>query len=284
MSVLSEKLARGEFVVTTEIAPPKGCDLTHLMTLAKTLSGIDALNVTDNQGACMRMAPLAVAHLLVESGLEPVLQMTCRDRSRMALQSDLLAAAALGIENLLLLTGDHPQIGDHVDAKPVFDLDSVQLIQTADLLQRGYDLAGNRLSSAPHFFVGAATVPSAQPRSLVLAKAQKKIACGTQFFQTQAVFCRDDLLQYMEAVRATGVPVILGVLLLKSSRMVNFLNSRIPGVQVPEELARRMELAENPLAEGIEIAREAVSWARDLCQGVHLMTLGQEELIPAILS
>ncbi len=284
MGVLSEKLARGEFVVTTELAPPKGSDLSGLMTLAKRLHAIDALNVTDNQGACMRMAPLAVARLLVENGLEPVLQVTCRDRNRMALQSDLLAAAALGIENVLLLTGDHPRIGDHAESKPVFDLDSVQLIQAANSLERGYDLAGNRLVSAPHFFIGAATVPSAQPRSLVLAKTQKKIACGVQFFQTQAVFCRDDLLQYMEAVRTAGVPVILGVLLLKNPRMVKFLNERIPGVQVPEELARRMEQAVDPLAEGIKIAREAVSWARDLCQGVHLMTLGQEELIPDILS
>ncbi len=284
MSRLSEKLQAGQFVITAEIAPPKGADSEAALSKAEQLKDLDALNVTDNQGACMRMSPLALARLLLDQGYEPILQMTCRDRNRMALQSDLLGAAALGIENLLLLTGDHPSFGDHRASRPVFDLDSVQLLKGVADLQRGVDMAGHQLTAAPSFFVGAAAAPAAEPQDLVLKKVHKKILCGANFFQTQAVFQRSQLETFMETVQAYKVPVVLGVLLLKNFRMAQFLNANIPGVQVPQDLLQRLDEADDPLAEGIAIAREMVSWARAQCQGVHLMTFGREDLIPLIMA
>ncbi|PLX97895.1 MAG: 5,10-methylenetetrahydrofolate reductase [Desulfuromonas sp.] len=283
MSRFADLLISGNFVVTAEIAPPKGADATAALAVADKLHSVDAINITDNQGACMRMSPLALARLLIDRGFEPILQLTCRDRNRMALQSDILGAAALGVENLLLLTGDHPRFGDHTASRPVFDLDSVQLLQAVTQLQDGIDMAGNRLASIPRLFVGAAASPAADPQDLALKKVQKKIACGAQFFQTQAVFQRSRVELFMETAQTYRVPVILGVLLIKSPRMARFLNAQIPGVRVPDELLERLDNARDPLCEGIEIAREMVSWAREYCQGVHLMTFGREELIPEIL-
>ncbi len=284
MSRLADKLARRQFVFTAEIAPAKGVDVSAALQKAEQLQTLDAINITDNQGACMRMSPLALARLLVEQGYEPILQLTCRDRNRMALQSDLLGAAALGIENLLLLTGDHPRFGDHAAARPVFDLDSVQLLQAAQGLIAGRDMAGKKLVTAPSFFCGAAVAPAAQPQALVLKKFSKKVTCGAGFFQTQAVFQRRHLETFMAAAASSQVPVILGVLLLKSVKMAQFLNQNIPGVQVPQDLLQRLDEAADPLLEGVRIAREMVSWARQYCQGVHLMTFGHEELIPQILA
>lgn len=284
MSRLAEKLARGEFVVTAEIPPPKGVDVVPALGKAELLRDMDAINVTDNQGACMRMTPLALARLLIDRGFEPILQLTCRDRNRMALQSDLLGAAALGIENLLLLTGDHPKFGDHKASRPVFDLDSVQLLSAVNDLQHGIDMAGNPLTGAPQFFVGAAVAPAAEPQALGLKKFQKKVSSGTRFFQTQAVFQRSQLELFMAEARSFQVPVILGVLLLKNARMADFLNRNIPGVQVPQDLIQRLEAASDPLREGVLIAREMVALAREFCHGVHLMTFGHEDLIPEILA
>jgi len=284
MSRLSDKLAQQQFAVTAEIAPPKGVDIAPALAKAELLRDMDAINVTDNQGACMRMSPLALAGLLVQNGYQPILQITCRDRNRMALQSDLLGAAALGIENLLLLTGDHPKFGDHKASRPVFDLDSVQLLKAVDELQQGSDMAGKVLSNAPHFFSGAAVAPAAEPQLLTLKKFKKKVACGARFFQTQAVFRRSQLESFMAEAKQHQVPVILGVLLLKNVRMANFLNRNIPGVQVPQDLLQRLEGATDPLQEGVQIAREMVDLARHYCQGVHLMTFGHENLIPQILA
>jgi 5,10-methylenetetrahydrofolate reductase len=284
VSRLADKLQAGHFVVTAEIAPPKGADVEQALKTAAILKAVDAINVTDNQGACMRMSPLALARLLMDHGYEPILQVTCRDRNRMALQSDLLGAAALGIENLLILTGDHPRFGDHTAARPVFDLDSVQLLQAVTGLEQGTDMAGHRLTSAPKFFPGAAAAPAAEPQELAVKKVQKKIACGARFFQTQAVFQRERIESFSAVTAAHEVPVILGVLLLKNVRMAQFLNAQIPGVQVPPDLLQRLEKAIDPLAEGIGIAREMLAWAKDLCQGVHLMTFGREDLIADILA
>lgn len=284
MSRLQDKLADGCFVVTTEIAPPKGVDVHSVVETAGRLKGVDAINVTDNQGACMRMSPLAVAGILVAEGYDPVLQITCRDRNRMALQSDILGAAAVGVENLLLLTGDHPGFGDHRAARSVFDLDSVQLLKGVENLQKGTDMGGNRLTSAPRFFVGAAAAPAAEPRDPVMRKVKKKIACGASFFQTQAVFQRDQIESFMTEIKAEKIPVIMGVLLLKGPRMANYLNTNVPGVRVPDSLIQRLDQADDCLAEGLGIAREMVSWAREWCQGVHLMTFGNEDLIGDILA
>lgn len=284
MSFLSEQLDNGQFVVTAEIAPPKGTDLSEALAAVEKLTGIAAVNVTDNQGANMRLSSLALAARLQQQGTETVLQLTCRDRNRMALQSDLLGAASFGIENLLLLSGDHSKFGDHPDSRPVFDLDSVQLLDMAAGLMAGTDMAGKSLDGVPEFFPGAAVNPAAEPFELMFQKVAKKVDSGARFFQTQSVFDCETLERFMLAMQPLQVPVIAGVLLIRSSRMARFLNDNIPGVQVPETLVQRLASAEDPLAEGVEIAREAVAWARDHCQGVHLMTLGHEDKIPEILS
>jgi 5,10-methylenetetrahydrofolate reductase len=284
MSLLEQHLATGQFVVTAEVAPPKGVDLTPVLAVAERLQGVTAVNVTDNQGANMRLCALVLAGELRRRGIEPVLQLTCRDRNRVALQSDLLGAAALGIENLLLLSGDHSQFGDHPDARPVFDLDAVQLLEVVAGLTRGVDMAGKLLAGVPRFFAGAAVNPAAEPFELVLQKVRKKIDGGARFFQTQAVFTASELARLMAAVTPLDTPVLAGVLLVRSAKMARFLNANIPGMRVPDAVITRLEQAADPLAEGVAIARETVGWARELCQGVHLMTLGYEERIPEILA
>jgi 5,10-methylenetetrahydrofolate reductase len=283
MSQLSEQLAAGQFVVTAEVAPPKGIDLAPVLAVADRLQGVTAVNVTDNQGANMRLCALVLAGELRRRGIEPVLQMTCRDRNRVALQSDLLGAAALGIENLLLLSGDHSRFGDHPDARPVFDLDSVQLLDVVAGLMNGRDMAGKPLGGVPRFFPGAAVNPAAEPFELVLHKLRKKAESGARFFQSQAVFSRGELERLQGATAELGVPVLAGILLVRSAKMARFLNANIPGMRVPDAIVARLEAAADSLAEGVAIARETVGWAKDLCQGVHLMTLGHEERIPEIL-
>lgn len=283
MSRLKELLDAGQFVVTAEIAPPKGIDVSGELATARSLSGVTAVNVTDNQGANMRMCPLAMAAFLIKEGIEPILQLTCRDRNRLALQSDLLGAAALGIENILVLSGDHICFGDHPGGKSVFDLDSVHLLQVVNGLMDGRDMVGRALSVAPRFFAGAAVTPEAEPFELMFQKFSKKVEAKANFFQTQAVFDLEKLERFMVEAKPLKVPVLVGVLLLKSANMARFLNERIPGVRVPQPLIERLEKSPEPLAEGIAIARETVRQARQFCQGVHVMTLGHEERIPDIL-
>lgn len=283
MSLLSEQLAAGRFVVTAEIAPPKGTNLGQAFDEARKLVGVTAVNITDNQGANMRLSSLALAARLQQSGTETILQLTCRDRNRMALQSDLLGAASFGIENLLLLSGDHSKFGDQPDARPVFDLDSVQLLDMTAGLMAGVDMVGKPLDGTPKFFPGAAANPAAEPFELMFRKVVKKVESGARFFQTQAVFERRAVERFCASMQPLGVPVIAGVLLVRSGKMARFLNDNIPGVRVPEELVERLDRASDPVAEGVAIARETVAWARELCLGVHLMTLGHEDKIPAIL-
>jgi len=284
MSLLERHLSAGQFTVTAEVAPPKGVDLAPVLAVAARLQGVTAVNVTDNQGANMRLCALVLAGELQRRGIEPILQVTCRDRNRVALQSDLLGAAALGIENLLILSGDHSKFGDHPDARPVFDLDSVQLLDVVAGLMQGVDMAGKPLAGVPRFFPGAAVNPSAEPFELVMQKVRKKAESGARFFQTQSVFTREELERLRQAVTPLGVPVLAGVLLVRSAKMARFLNANIPGMRVPDVLIARLEQAADPPAEGVAIARETVGWARELCQGVHLMTLGFEERIPEILA
>lgn len=283
-SQLETQLSWGQFTVTAEVAPPRGTDVSGVLEQARQLQGITAVNVTDNQGANMRLSSLVMAAILQAEGLEPVLQMTCRDRNRMALQSDLLGAAALGITNLLLLSGDHARFGDHPDARSVFDLDSVQLLDMVLELTQGRNMAGKPLRGTPGFFPGAAVNPVAEPFELMFQKVCKKVDSGARFFQTQAVFDRAGLERFMKAAKPLGVPVLVGVLLLRSAGMARFVNANIPGVMVPAPVVARLEAAADPMAEGVSLAREVVGWARELSQGVHLMTLGHEDKIPAILS
>lgn len=284
MSQLEKLLAAGTFTVTAEVAPPKGTNVAPVLDLAESLREVAAVNVTDNQGANMRLSALALAAQLQSRGIEPVLQVTCRDRNRMALQSDLLGAAAFGIKNLLLLSGDHSRFGDHPDAKPVFDLDSVQLLEMTAELMAGRNMAGKPLDGTPSFFPGAAVNPVVEPFELMFQKVRKKVESGARFFQTQSVFDRDGLQRFMQEMAPLGTPVLVGVLLIRSAKMAHFLNEQIPGVQVPAPIVARLEAASDPLAEGVAIARDVVGWAREFCQGVHLMTLGHEDQIPAILA
>jgi len=284
ISKLQHKLDAGEFVVTAEVCPPKGSDCAEFLAKAKALQGIaDAINVTDNQGANMRISPLAAAALLVREGIEPIFQITCRDRNRMALQSDLLGAAALGVRNVLALTGDHISFGDHRQAKPVFDLDSVQLLGAIAELGRGRDLAGNPLCGAPTFFAGAAAAPEAEPFEATLFKLEKKVAAGARFLQTQAVFDPSRLSAFREAVAPLGVKVIAGILLLKSARMARFITANIPGLRVPDHLVAELENAGDPLSAGVEIARRLAREAKPFCDGIHVMAMGREDLIPEIV-
>jgi 5,10-methylenetetrahydrofolate reductase len=283
MSLFQQQLAAGQFVVTAEVAPPKGTDLSPVLAVADRFQGVTAVNVTDNQGANMRLCALVLAGELQRRGIEPVLQITCRDRNRVALQSDLLGAAALGIENLLILSGDHSKFGDHPDARPVFDLDSVQLLDVVAGLMRGVDMTGRPLTGAPRFFAGAAVNPAAEPFELVAQKLRKKVASGACFLQTQAVFTHAELERLHRVAAPLGIPVLAGVLLVRSARMARFLNANIPGMNVPVAVIERFERAADPGAAGVELARETVGWARELCQGVHLMTLGHDDKIPEIL-
>jgi len=245
---------------------------------------VDAVNITDNQRAIMRLSALAAAHLAQEQGLEVILQITCRDQNRIALQSELLGAAALGIHNVLALTGDYVTEGDHPQAKPVFDLDSIQLIDAIGSLNRGKDLAGKSLRGIPDFYVGAAVNPGAKPLEPQLISFEKKIAAGTKFFQTQAVFDLDGFAEFMDYANKFPVKIIAGILLIKSLKMAKFLNENVPGVSIPKPLLSRIEAAADPGREGIVIAREQLERFRRLCHGVHIMTIGAEDKVVEILS
>lgn len=284
MSNLSEALKSGKFVVTAEVGPPKGVDIEEMLEDAELLGGrVDAINVTDQQSSVMRLGSLATCRLLQERGLEPVFQMTCRDRNRIALQSDLLSASVLGIENVLCLTGDHVSLGDHPDAKSVFDLDSVSLLETAILLQQGRDLAGKELKGSPHFFLGAVVTPGANPLEPQIIKMEKKVKAGAQFFQTQAVYQPEEFERFMQQIKRLKVPVLLGIVLLKSAGMARFMNKNVAGVHVPDTLIEEMDQAENKRQQSIEIAARLIKDMKPLCQGVHIMAIGWEKMVPAVL-
>ena len=281
---LQEQLAAGRFVVTAEVCPPKGCDVTEFLAKARAVAGIvDAINVTDNQGANMRISPLAAAALLVREGIEPVFQLTCRDRNRLALQSELLGAASLGVRTVLALSGDGIACGDHRGAKPVFDLDSVQLLQAIARLNEGRDLSGAPLDGTPAFFPGAAAAPEAQPFELTLLKLEKKATAGARFFQTQAIFVPEKLRSFRAATGHLDVKIIAGVFLLKSAGMARYVNARIPGLSVPAGIIGELESAPSPLAKGVEIARRLVGELMPFCDGLHIMAMGREDLIPEII-
>jgi len=287
MSGLEQALTSGRFVVTAEVAPPKGVNVERVLDEAEAIkSRVTAFNVTDQQSSVMRFGSLATCRLLYERGLEPILQITCRDRNRLALQSDLLSAYGLGIRNVLCLTGDHQQLGDHPQAKPVFDLDSVQLLDTARTLEQGKDMAGNDLEGAPRFFLGAVVTPDADPLEPQILKMEKKMQAGAQFFQTQAVYDTENFKNFMKQVSHFNVPVMAGILILKSVGMARFLNSNVAGVNVPEELIEELKKDREKTKSGrtgVEIAVRTIEQVKDCCRGVHIMALGWEDKIPAIL-
>lgn len=281
---LREKLASGKFVITTEIGPPKGVDINEMKQNAELLRDrVDAVNCTDQQASVMRLGSLASCCLVRQWGLEPIFQMTCRDRNRLALQSDLLNAHVLGIENVLCLTGDHISLGDHPQAKPVFDLDSVSLLQAAKGLEQGHDLAGKELKGSPHFFVGASVTPGADPLEPQIIKMEKKVKAGAQFFQTQAMYEPKQFEEFMNSVKHLNVPVLVGIVLLRSAAMARFMNNNVAGIHVPESLIEEMNQAEKKAEKGIEIAARLIKEMKGTCQGVHIMAIGMESRVPAIV-
>lgn len=280
-------LNEGKFVVTAEVGPLKGTDTTEIEEVAELLQGkVDAVNVTDQQSSVMRLGSLATCHLLGEKGLEPVFQMTCRDRNRLALQSDLLSAHVLGVENVLAITGDLPALGDHPEAKPVYDLDSVQLLQVIKGLNEGYDMMGNELAGKSDFFPGAVVNPGADTEAaleLQLIKMEKKIALGAKFFQTQAIYDIYAFAEFMKRVNGFNIPILAGIIPLKSAGMARYMNKNVAGVFVPEELINKMATAEDKAQTGIEIAAGIIKELKDICQGVHIMAIGWEKKVPGII-
>jgi methylenetetrahydrofolate reductase (NADPH) len=284
---LKTALETGKFVVTCEVGPLKGTDTVEIKEAAELLRGkVDAANVTDQQSSVMRLGSMAVSYLLKEKGLEPIYQMTCRDRNRIALQSDLLSASVLGIENVLAITGDLPALGDHPQAMPVYDLDSVQLLSVISRLNQGYDMNGNELQGAPSFFPGAVVNPGADTEAsyeLQILKMEKKVAAGARFFQTQAIYDVESFSKFMKRVEGFGVPVLAGIIPLKSANMARFMNKNVAGVFVPEDLIKQMVDAENKAETGIRIAADLIKQLKGLCQGVHIMAIGWEKRVPQIL-
>ncbi|MEA3485498.1 MAG: methylenetetrahydrofolate reductase [Candidatus Aerophobetes bacterium] len=282
----AEKLKNGNFLITSEVGPPKGVNINKHLEEAETLKGkVDGFNVTDLQSSVMRLGSLAVCHLLAKRELEPIFQITCRDRNRLALQSDLLSAYILGIKNVLILTGDHPVLGDHPEAKPVFDLDSVSLLKVASTLAEGKDMKGNELDGKPEFCLGAVVNPGADPLEPQLIKMEKKIEVGAKFFQTQAVYDLGEFEEFMKRAKKFKVPILGGIVLLKSAGMAKYMNDKVAGVSVPERYIKMMREAKKGerAKASIQIASELIKGMKDLCQGVHIMPLGWERYVPEVL-
>ncbi len=281
-------LNSGKFVVTAEVGPPKGTDIKEMIHHMELLKGkVDAVNITDNQSAVMRICSLAVCKLAVEHGLEPILQMTCRDRNRIGLQSDLLGASVLGIKNVLCMTGDHVSAGDHKQARPVYDVESVQLLGIVNSLNRGKDMSGNELKGPTDFFQGAVVTPEANPIEPQLMKFEKKVKAGAKFFQTQAIYDIKKFKEFMKYARRFPVKILAGFVVLKSAGMANFLNSNVPGIRVPQELIDELKAAgkEKALDTGMNITARHIRQLKDenICDGVHIMAIGMEEKVPTIM-
>lgn len=286
---LIELFKQGKFLVTSEIGPPKGWQIDKLLHEAEFLKGkVDAINVTDNQSSVMRLSSLVVSKLLKDRGLEPVYQITCRDRNRLALQSDILGAATFGIQNLLLLTGDHQKLGDHPGSKGVFDLDSVSLTHTVKRLEEGFDIAGNKLDGEPpKFCLGAVVSPCSDNIDSQIMKMEKKIKAGIEFFQTQAVYEVDKFAKFMDKVKDFGVPVMAGIVVLKTVGMAKYMNENVAGVHVPDNLIEELKKDKEKTKSGqtgIEISAKLIKELKPLCQGIHLMPLGWDDKVPQILS
>lgn len=283
-----DALESGRFVVTAEVGPPKGTDITELLHHADLLKGkVDALNATDNQSAVMRISSTAICKLLLDRGHEPILQMTCRDRNRIGLQSDLLGASVLNIKNVLCMTGDHPNAGDHKESRPVYDIESVQLLKVVEALNSGKDMMGNEMAGSTDFFQGAVVTPESDPVEPQLMKFEKKVEAGANFFQTQAIYDIDKFKEFMTYANKFSVKVLAGIVLLKSAGMANFMNKFVPGIRVPQNLIDEIKEAgkEKALEKGIEIAARHIRQLKDekVCTGVHIMAIGAEDKVPDIM-
>jgi methylenetetrahydrofolate reductase (NADPH) len=286
-SILKQAFESGKFVITAEAGPLKGTSTAEIEEIAQLLKGkVDAINVTDQQSSVMRLGSLVTCHLLKDMAVEPIYQLTCRDRNRIALQSDLLSAWVLGVENCVALTGDLPSSGDHPQARPVYDLDSVQLLSVIKGLNEGKDMVGNELKGKTDFFAGAVVNPGADTEAayeLQIIKMEKKIAAGAKFFQTQAVFEPETFSKFMKRVEQYKVPVLAGVIPLKSANMAKFMNKSVAGINVPQSMIDKMTKAEDKSKTGIELCADLIKSLKSLCQGVHIMAIGWEKKVPDIL-
>jgi len=287
---LRDKIARDEFVVCAELGPPQSCDAAVIRKKAGYFRGlVDAVNITDNQTAIVRLSSIAAGKILLEEGVEPIVQMTCRDRNRIAIQSDLLGAAAMGIENLLCLTGDHQRFGDHPEAKGVFDLDSIQLIAAVQQMNAGTLLSGQVLKKAPDFYIGAAANPFAEPLEMRLIRLEKKISSGAAFIQTQPVFDLDQFGRWLELARSRGLhertAILAGVLPVKSLKALEYMAREVPGMRIDPAYLERMAAAAAPQEEGVTIALELIRALRAMpgVAGIHLMPVLWESITPRII-
>ncbi len=282
-----ELLKKKKRIITAELGPPKGTNLDGFFKQAGYLKGrVDAANVTDQQSALMKLGSTAACHLLKDFGIEPIMQITCRDRNRIAIQSELLSAAVLGIQNILVLTGDPITIGDHPTAKPVFDIDATETMLVIKKLESGFDMTDHPLEGTPQFCIAAALNPCVDDLDTEISKTRKKIEKGAEFFQTQGVFEIGRFKRFIDRYQKEGftVPILAGIILLKSVKQANFMNEKIPGIFIPKETITRFEGSSNAKSESVKLASETIQALRPYVQGFHLMAIGWEELIPDIIS
>ncbi len=283
---LPKLLEKKKFLITVEIVPPKGIDIKRVFDSITPLKDkVDFFNVTDMNSAVFRLGSLGLSVLLKKEGYEPIMQITCRDRNRLALQSDLLNASLLGVENFLLLTGDSTSLGDHPTTKPVFDLDSVRLIEVAKKLKEGKDMMGHPLKGKPDYSLGAALNPTIDSVEAEITKLKRKIEAGVEFFQTQPIFNVERFFRFLDKVKEIKVPVIAGVLLLKSVRMAKYLNENIPGIDIPEEVISQLKDASSDEINNvsIDISTDIINRVKQRVCGIHIMSLGWERYIPELL-
>ena len=300
MSLLKDALEAGKFGITAEMAPPKGCDFSEQMEAAELLNGkVHGVNVTDMQSACLKATGLGLCIKLKQAGVEPILQMTGRDRNRMAIMGDALAAAAFGIDTMLALTGDHPVVGDCKDAKPVYDLDSVGILKMLSKMEEtGCDCGGNEIAGgAPKFYKGASVTPVYEPLFLQINKLRQKVEAGAMYVQTQGIFDLDTFKRFMEQVDKAGIKTHIraGIIPLKAAGMARYMNENVPGIDVPQHMIDRLAAAAAegkekgikglPMKLGMEMAAEMIAQIKDekLCDGVHIMAIGAEKNVPIIL-
>ena len=284
MSQLSDSLTQKPFTLTAELNPPKGTDLADLFAAGEALKGsVAAFNLTDSAASRMAMAPLAVARLLQDRGIESTLQIAGRDRNRLAIQADMLAAHALGVENVVCMTGDPPSGGDHPDAKPVFDLGAEDILKAAVSLEAGHDLAGNALKGSPSFLRGAVANVAVHDLGKEIGRMEGKIEAGAQFFQTNAVYEPAGFEDFMRRVEGFKVPILAGIIMLKSAKQARYMTERIPGVVVPDPLIDELDGAESRVQASIAMAGRIVRAVAPMCHGVHIMAIGWEHRIPAVM-
>ena len=299
MSQLQFALENGQFAITAEMAPPKGYDFTEQVEVAQLLKGkVHGVNVTDMQSACLKASSLGLCVHLKQAGLEPILQITGRDRNRMAIMGEILSAASFGIDTMLALTGDHPVVGDCKQSKPVYDLDSVGILNMLSRMEEtGCDCGGNPLTGgAPKFFKGAAVTPVYEPMILQVNKLRQKVEAGARYIQTQGIFDVESLKRFLDAVDKANinVPIMAGIIPLKAAGMAKFMNQNVPGIAVPQDQIDRLAAAAEegkqsgvkglPAKLGIEMAAELIAKikAEGLCDGVHIMAIGAEKNVPVI--